>query len=150
MDIKKLQAILMSKGIRVADDDPVFTLIALNEAALLQIIASIRAEVIALPVAADKQMQRAGAETMAGLATEVAKIAHRIADDSAIAERHKAFYLAAGLLSLASTLFFAVGILLGAQIVSWVALGALSLLVGLVGGICLTIFLQQKIEEEEK
>lgn len=34
MDIKKLQAILMSKGIRITDDDPVFTLVALNEAVL--------------------------------------------------------------------------------------------------------------------
>lgn len=34
MDIKKLQAILMSKGIRISDDDPVFTFVALNEAVL--------------------------------------------------------------------------------------------------------------------
>jgi hypothetical protein len=34
MDIKKLQAILLSKGIRINDDDPVFTLVALNEAVL--------------------------------------------------------------------------------------------------------------------
>jgi hypothetical protein len=38
MDIKKLQAILTSKGIRVADDDPVFTLVALNEVALHEIV----------------------------------------------------------------------------------------------------------------
>lgn len=34
MDIKKLQSILISGGIRIADDDPVFTLVALNEAML--------------------------------------------------------------------------------------------------------------------
>lgn len=34
MDIKKLQAILMAKGIRVTDDDPIFTLVALNESVL--------------------------------------------------------------------------------------------------------------------
>lgn len=34
MDIKKLQSILMAKGIRVADNDPVFTLVALNEVML--------------------------------------------------------------------------------------------------------------------
>ncbi|MDD4977305.1 MAG: hypothetical protein PHI29_01590 [Gallionella sp.] len=38
MDIKKLQAVLMSRGIRVADDDPVFTLVALNEVALHEIV----------------------------------------------------------------------------------------------------------------
>lgn len=34
MDIKKLQAILMTRGIRVTDDDPIFTLVALNESVL--------------------------------------------------------------------------------------------------------------------
>ncbi len=38
MDIKKLQAILLSKGIRINDDDPVFTLVALNEAVLEDMI----------------------------------------------------------------------------------------------------------------
>lgn len=31
MDIKKLQTILQAKGIRVADDDPIFALVAFNE-----------------------------------------------------------------------------------------------------------------------
>ena len=34
MDITKLQSILMARGIRVADNDPVFTLVALNEVML--------------------------------------------------------------------------------------------------------------------
>lgn len=36
MDVKKLQAILMSNGIRVNDDDPVFVLLALNEYVLAE------------------------------------------------------------------------------------------------------------------
>lgn len=34
MDITKLQSILMARGIRVSDNDPVFTLVALNEVML--------------------------------------------------------------------------------------------------------------------
>lgn len=109
-----------------------------------------KAAILSLPAAADKEMKRAGAETIAGLAAEVAKIAHRISDDSAIAERHKAFYLAAGLLSFSSTVFFAAGIFVAAQKLSWVLLGGVSLLIGIVGGMSLLIFLNgidKKMEE---
>ncbi|MHB1489788.1 MAG: hypothetical protein ACYCTH_04750 [Cellulomonas sp.] len=34
MDIQKMQTLLMEKGIRVANDDPIFTLLALNEVVL--------------------------------------------------------------------------------------------------------------------
>lgn len=34
MDITKLQSILMARGIRISNDDPIFTLIALNEVVL--------------------------------------------------------------------------------------------------------------------
>lgn len=34
MDAKQMQSILLAKGIRIANDDPIFTLLALNEAVL--------------------------------------------------------------------------------------------------------------------
>lgn len=102
---------------------------------------SIKAAVIALPGAADKEMKRAGAETISILAAEVAKIAHRISDDAAVAERHKAFYLAAGLLSLSSTVFFGAGIFLGTLNFTWVMLGGVSLLLGIAGGMSLLVAL---------
>ena len=111
---------------------------------------SIKLAVIALPGAADKEMKRAGAETISILAAEVAKIAHRISDDSAVAERHKAFYLAAGLLSFSSTVFFSAGIFLYSQSFSWVMLGGASLLIGIAGGMLLLVALNgidKKIEE---
>lgn len=41
MDIKKLQALLMSKGIRVGEDDPIFAILYINEVLLSEMAADI-------------------------------------------------------------------------------------------------------------
>lgn len=102
---------------------------------------SIKLAVIALPGAADKEMKRAGAETISILATEVAKIAHRISDDSAVAERHKAFYWAAGLISCSSTIFFSAGAYLASRDFSLILVAGSSSLIGIVGGVFMLVAL---------
>ena len=47
-----------------------------------------------LPEAADKEMNRAGAEMLSSLSLEVSKIAQKIANDAATIERNKSFSLA--------------------------------------------------------
>ncbi len=95
----------------------------------------------ALPGAADKEMKRASAETISVLAAEVAKIARQISDEAAAAERHKSFFLAAGLLSISSTIFFGAGVYIESRGFSWVMLVAITLLLGIAGGMGLLIML---------
>lgn len=95
----------------------------------------------ALPGAADKEMKRASAETISMLAAEVTKIAQQISDDAAVAERHKAFYLAASVLSVSSTMFFSAGIYLGSRGISLMMLGGITLLAGIAGGMWLLVLL---------
>jgi len=113
VDIKKIQAILLAQGIRVARDDPVFLLLALNETVLnesLERVGQIEAaacDVIAsLPGVAKSEIEIASRAAITRLTAEVGQIAQRLAGDAAAAEKSHAIsfaakWTAAGVLSCA-------------------------------------------------
>lgn len=95
----------------------------------------------ALPGAADKEMKRAGAQTIAELSDQVALIASRISADSAQAERHRAFYLASALLSVSAVMFAGLGVYLGSRDWSTATLCGTVMLGGIATGMILLTFL---------
>lgn len=122
VDIKKIQAILLAQGIRVARDDPVFLLLALNEAVLnesLERVGQIEAAtcnvIASLPGVAKSEIEIASKAAITRLTAEVGRIAQRLAGDAAAAEKAHA-------ISFAAT-WTAVGVLVCAMVFGSVGFG---------------------------
>ena len=99
----------MDKGIRITHDDPIFILLALNEAVLEQVQRNLSKTINSLPSIADKEMQRAGAETISTLSVEVGKIAKQLAGDAATAEKNRSFYFAGAVIFICAIIFGGTG-----------------------------------------
>lgn len=125
MDIKKLQGILMSKGIRIADNDPIFTLVALNEALLDDM--------------AQKHQQMLNSMRIPALA-ESATQSHCFAKKQASVSTLNGLLL--------GVLAFGAGNLLGSHETP-MFLASLGLVLGLMIGLIVTVLLIIRMEQRE-
>jgi hypothetical protein len=104
ISVDLLKALVFERSghkIRIGDNDPLLATVYLNEAVLgealkkaEQLQGGVTKQLQSLPGAADHEMKRAASEALAGLASEVVKIANQRAGDAAATERNTAFFRA--------------------------------------------------------
>lgn len=167
MDVAKLQAILRAQGIRIGDDDPLFTMIALNEAILKDMANDVGALIntasaptrVALkrledrlgdvPHFAAKEMQAAATSQQEAMTQEMVGITRQLVGDAITARRADSLFLAGIIVGGVAVSMFVAGLIVSGQVgAGTLGIASVGTILGGLIGVAGTKYVMDKTETE--